>query len=132
MSWQAFVDNHLMVELSSGYRLTSAAIAGQDGYVWAHSLAFPKVMPEEITKIMKGFVDSTELGEYGIHLGGMKYIFIQSDPGEVIRGKKGHGGITIKKTHGALVMGIYEEPLAPSECNMVVEKLGDYLMEQGI
>ncbi|GLJ29530.1 hypothetical protein SUGI_0582160 [Cryptomeria japonica] len=131
-SWQDFVEKQLMVELSNGSRLSSAAIVGQDGLLWARSHTFPPVIPEEIVKIMKGFEDSGEMGEFGIHVGGIKYIFIQGDPGQVIRGRKVHGGITIKKTRRALVMGIYEEPVAPSECNMVVEKLGDYLIEQGI
>ncbi|KAH9300235.1 hypothetical protein KI387_011818 [Taxus chinensis] len=131
-SWHDFVEKQLMVELSNGSRLSSAAIVGHDGLLWARTHSFPLVIPEEIAKIMKGFEDTQEMGEFGIHVGGVKYIFIQGDPGEVIRGKKGHGGITIKKTKRALLMGIYEEPVAPGECNMVVERLGDYLIEQGI
>ncbi|GFY93920.1 profilin 5 [Actinidia rufa] len=34
----------------------------------------------------------------------------------------GSGGITIKKTGQALVFGIYEEPVTPGQCNMVVER----------
>jgi hypothetical protein len=30
------------------------------------------------------------------------------------------------------VIGIYNEPITPGECNIVVERLGDYLVEQGI
>ena len=41
------------------------------------------------------------------------------------------GGVTIKKTNMALLIGIYDEPVIPGQCNMVVEKLGDYLMDQG-
>jgi len=43
---------------------------------------------------------------------------IQGEPGAVIRGKKGPGGVTIKKTNLALLIGIYDE------------RLGDYLIEQ--
>jgi profilin len=43
----------------------------------------------------------------------------------------GAGGITIKKTNQALVIGIYGEGIAPGQCNTLVEGLGDYLMEQG-
>ncbi|KAF2612131.1 hypothetical protein F2Q70_00007922 [Brassica cretica] len=50
----------------------------------------------------------------------------------VRRGKKGAGGVTIKKTTQALVFGIYEEPVTPGQCNMVVERLGDYLIESGL
>ena len=42
---------------------------------------------------------------------------------------QGAGGITIKKTNLSLVIGIYEEPMTPGQCNIVVERLGDYLVE---
>ena len=42
MSWQAYVDDHLMCEIE-GHHLTSAAIIGHDGTVWAQSAAFPSV-----------------------------------------------------------------------------------------
>lgn len=45
---------------------------------------------------------------------------------------QGPGGITIKKTGQALVFGVYEEPVTPGQCNMVVERLGDYLIDQGL
>lgn len=45
---------------------------------------------------------------------------------------QGSGGVTIKKTSQALVFGIYEEPVTPGQCNMVVERLGDYLVDQGL
>lgn len=45
---------------------------------------------------------------------------------------QGSGGATIKKTTLALIIGIYEEPMTPGQCNMVVEKIGDYLIEQGL
>ncbi|XP_028230902.1 profilin-3-like [Glycine soja] len=44
----------------------------------------------------------------------------------------GPGGVTVKKTGAALIIGIYDEPMAPGQCNMVVERLGDYLIEQGL
>ena len=45
---------------------------------------------------------------------------------------QGSGGITVKKTGQALIIGIYDEPMTPGQCNMVVERLGDYLVEQGM
>ena len=44
MSWQEFVDGQLMVELSGGNYLSSAAIMGQDGNIWAQSPNFPLVL----------------------------------------------------------------------------------------
>ncbi|TVU21426.1 hypothetical protein EJB05_31059 [Eragrostis curvula] len=130
MSWQTYVDEHLLCEID-GQRLTAAAILGHDGAVWAQSDAFPQVKPEEITAIMNDFSEPGSLAPTGLYLGGTKYMVIQGEPGAVIRGKKGPGGVTIKKTNLSIIIGIYDEPMTPGQCNMVVERLGDYLVEQG-
>ncbi|PIA64580.1 hypothetical protein AQUCO_00100215v1 [Aquilegia coerulea] len=120
MSWQTYVDDHLMCEID-GQHLTAAAIIGHDGSIWAQSASFPQDFDEP------GFLAPT-----GLHLGGVKYMVIQGEPNAVIRGKKGSGGITIKKTTQALIFGMYDEPLTPGQCNMIVERLGDYLIDQGL
>ncbi|KAL9252982.1 Profilin-like protein [Drosera capensis] len=133
MSWQTYVDEHLMCDIDgSGQHLTAAAIIGHDGSVWAQSASFPQVKPDEITGIINDFNEPGSLAPTGLFLGGTKYMVIQGEAGAVIRGKKGPGGVTIKKTGQALVFGIYEEPVTPGQCNMVVERLGDYLVEQGL
>ncbi|PQP92883.1 profilin [Prunus yedoensis var. nudiflora] len=111
MSWQAYVDDHLMCDIE-GQHLTAAAIVGHDGSVWAQSSSFPKFKPEEIAAIMISMS--------------------QGEGGAVIRGKKGSGGVTVKKTGQAMIFGMYEEPLTPGQCNMIVERLGDYLIDQGL
>ncbi|GJN05559.1 hypothetical protein PR202_ga23199 [Eleusine coracana subsp. coracana] len=130
MSWQTYVDEHLLCAID-GQRLTAAAILGHDGAVWAQSDAFPQVKPEEISAIMNDFSEPGSLAPTGLYLGGTKYMVIQGEPGAVIRGKKGPGGVTIMKTNLSIIIGIYEEPMTPGQCNMVVERLGDYLVEQG-
>ncbi|XP_021800794.1 profilin-like [Prunus avium] len=131
MSWQVYVDDHLMCDID-GNHLASAAIVGHDGSVWAQSSSFPKFKPEEIAAIMKDFDEPGSLAPTGLHLGGAKYMVIQGEGGAVIRGKKGSSGITVKKTGQALVFGIYDEPLTPGQCNIIVERLGDYLIDQGL
>ncbi|KAE8817676.1 Profilin-2 [Hordeum vulgare] len=131
MSWQTYVDEHLMCDIE-GHHLASAAILGHDGTVWAQSADFPQFGPNEITGIMKDFDEPGYLAPTGMFIATAKYMVIQGEPGAVIRGKKGAGGITIKKTGQALVVGIYDEPMTPGQCNMVVERLGDYLVEQGM
>ncbi|XP_044463663.1 profilin-A-like [Mangifera indica] len=131
MSWQTYVDEHLMCDIE-GQHLTAAAIIGLDGSVWAQSSSFPKCKPDEITNINKDFENPGHLAPTGLFLGETKYMVIQGEPGAVIRGKKGSGGVTIKKTGQALVFGIYEEPVTPGQCNMIVERLGDYLIDQGL
>ncbi|KAL3744445.1 profilin [Eucalyptus grandis] len=130
MSWQQYVDEHLMCEIE-GNHLAAAAIIGHDGSVWAQSSSFPQFKPEEITGIMRDFDEPGTLAPTGLYLGGTKYMVIQGEPNAVIRGKKGPGGVTIKKTTMALIIGIYDEPMTPGQCNMIVERLGDYLVDQG-
>ncbi|TQD95945.1 hypothetical protein C1H46_018432 [Malus baccata] len=98
MSWQQYVDDHLMCDID-GNRLTTAVIPGQDGSVWAQSATSPAFKPEEIAAILKDFDQPGTLAPTGLFLGGTKYMVIQGEPGAVIRGKKGSGGITIKKTN---------------------------------
>ncbi|KAL2928983.1 Profilin-1 [Bienertia sinuspersici] len=133
MSWQTYVDEHLMCAIEeTGNHLTSAAIVGFDGSPWAQSSTFPQFKQPEIESIMKEFDEPNTLAPTGLFLGGEKYMVIQGEPGAVIRGKKGPGGVCVKKTNQALIFGIYDEPVTPGQCNMIVERLGDYLVEQGI
>ncbi|CAL5334191.1 unnamed protein product [Camellia sinensis] len=77
MSWQTYVDDHLMFDIE-GNHLTSTAILGHDG----------SFKPEEITGIMKDLDEPGFLAPIGLYLGGTKYMVIQGEPGAVIRGKK--------------------------------------------
>ncbi|XP_062180860.1 profilin-like [Phragmites australis] len=110
-----------------GHHLTSAVIIGHDGTIWAQSSAFPAFKPEEMAKIMKDF-DQPGTSRPACFLDRRNNMIIQA----VIRGKKGSGGLTVKKTGQALVIGIYDEPTTPGQCNMVVERLGNYLIKQGM
>ncbi|CAH1425174.1 unnamed protein product [Lactuca virosa] len=105
MSWQAYVDDHLMCEIE-GNHLSSAAIIGHDGSIWAQSSSFPSVKPEEITAIINDFNEPGSLAPTGLYLGGTKYMVIQGEAGAVIRGKKGPGGVTVKKTTMSLIIGV--------------------------
>lgn len=45
MSWQSYVDEHLMCVIDEGdHQLSAAAILGHDGSVWAQSDTFPQVL----------------------------------------------------------------------------------------
>ncbi|GJP72357.1 hypothetical protein CLOP_g3099 [Closterium sp. NIES-67] len=136
MSWQSYIDDHLMCALPHGGQLKAAAIVGNDGSIWARSADFPALTPAQAIAIWEGFEDNAAaLAGSGLFLGPMKFMVVQGDPGVVIRGRIKNplvGGCCIKKTVGAMVMGIFEEPVAPADCNMVVENMGDYLSGQGI
>jgi profilin len=116
---QAYIDDSLMQPLGGGGTLTHAAICGHDGGIWAQSPDFPGISDDEVAAIMTGFDDSTALATNGLRLGGEKYMMIAGEPGEVLRGKKGPNGVTVKKTNSALVIGIYGEGVTPGECNLV-------------
>nr|GFB50934.1 profilin-1 like [Tanacetum cinerariifolium] len=79
---------------------------------------------------MNDFNEPGSLAPTGLYLGGTKYMVIQGEAGAVIRGKKGPGGVTVKKTAMSLIIGVYDEPMTPGQCNMIVERLGDYLLDQ--
>nr|GEY09397.1 pollen profilin [Tanacetum cinerariifolium] len=79
---------------------------------WVKSIPI-KFKPNEIDAIIKEFNEAGQLAPTGLFLGGAKYMVIQGEAGAVIRGKKGAGGICIKKTSRAMVCGIYDEPVAP-------------------
>jgi len=150
-----------MCSLPGGGQLSSAAIVGLDGGVWAQSASFPAVSKGEVDALVAGVTDPALLAMTGIVLGGDKarlagasrasravctqlpacrppltlppqFFSIGGEPGSVVRGKKGPGGCTVKKTVTALVVGIYGEGVTPGDCSVVVENLGDYLSEQGI
>ncbi|XP_068303812.1 profilin-like [Pyrus communis] len=130
MSWQVYVDDHLMCDID-GHHLTVAAFLGRGVSVWYQSICWAFKL-EEITTIIKDFDEPGSIAPIGLHLGGTKYMVIQGEGEAMICGKKGSSGFTVKKTGQALVFGIYEEPLTPGQCNIIVERLGDYLIDQGL
>ncbi|RVW79257.1 Profilin-1 [Vitis vinifera] len=117
-----------------GNHLTAAAILGQDGSVWAQSATFPQFKPEEITAIMTDFAEPGTLAPTGLYLVAQSLVsFFPCVPDEWSDTYfQGSGGACIKKTIQALIIGIYDEPLTPGQCNMIVERLGDYLIDQGL
>ena len=54
----------------------------------SHIVMNLQVTFEEIENIVKGFTDISELAQHGIIVGGTKYMFIQGELDQVIRGKK--------------------------------------------
>ena len=124
MSWQDYIDTQLV-----GKDLKEAVIAGHDGNVWAKSQNF-NVTPNEIQAILNNYGNQGSLASSGFSLGGTKYFYLSGDD-EVIRGKQGKGGVHCVKTNQALLVGVYEEPMAPGTAAQITEKLGDYLKGVG-
>ena len=61
-----------MCILPGGGQLSSAAIVGQDGGVWAQSVGFPAITPSEVEALLAGLEDPSKLAMTGIVLGGEK------------------------------------------------------------
>ena len=124
MSWQDYIDTQLV-----GKELKEAVIAGHDGNVWAKSQNF-NVTPNELQAILNNYGNQESLASSGFSLGGTKYFYLSGDD-EVIRGKQGKGGVHCVKTNQALLVGVYEDPMAPGTAAQITEKLGDYLKGVG-
>lgn len=123
--WQNYVDDQLL-----GADLIEAAIIGADGSeIWAKSPNF-NLSPNEIKKLAEGFRNAASFFATGISLNGQKYLTIKAD-GQSVYGKKGAGGAICVKTSSAIIIGIYDDKLQPGNAANIVEKLGDYLRENG-
>ena len=125
MSWQAYVDNNLV----GAKKVTSGAIAGFDGSIWAKSPSL-NISAQEAKNLYAGYSNPSTFQASGIVVGGVKYMFLRVD-GESLIGKKGQGGIHISKTNKALIIGVYEPPLLPTDASTGVEKIADYLRGTG-
>ena len=75
--------------------------------------------------------DSAPVRRGGVKLGGQSYIFLRCEEGRSIYGRKGaDSGVCIVKSNQALIIGLYDPGIQPGNCNAVIEKLADYLIQQ--
>ena len=125
MSWQQYVDSNLV----GTKKVSQGAIFGLDGSVWAKSSTL-NTNANEGKAIANGFGNPNGFAATGIVVGGVKYMFLRAQDNVVI-GKKGQSGVHIAKTVKAIIVGIYDQPIVPSETAVVVEKLADYLKGVG-
>uniref|UniRef100_A0A1B0CP86 Profilin n=1 Tax=Lutzomyia longipalpis TaxID=7200 RepID=A0A1B0CP86_LUTLO len=88
------------------------------------------VTKDEISKLVKGFEKQDLLTSGGVTLAGQRYIYL-SGTDRVIRAKLGKVGVHCMKTHQAVIVSIYEDPVQPQQAASIVEKLGDYLLTCG-
>lgn len=77
--------------------------------------------------------DSAAVRKGGIKVGSQNYIFLRCEEGRSIYGRKGaNAGVCIVKSMQALLIGIYGPGIQPGNCNAVIEKLADYLIQHEI
>merc|ERR1712192_175065 len=125
MSWQSFVDDKLLATQT----VTAAAIAGHDGSIWVKSSGF-NCSPEEVKRILGSWDNTSSMGQNGVTVNGLKYMFLSGNE-KVVRAKKASAGVHICKTTQAVILATYSEPIVPEQCANTTEKLGDYLISVG-
>lgn len=123
--WQAYVDQQLLGTKT----VNQAAIIGHDGITWATSAGFT-VSPKDGAALVALFDSPSDAAAQGVAVGGSKYITVKAD-NRSIYGKTGPGGVVAVKTGKAVVIGVYGEGQQPGNAANVVEKLADYLIENG-
>jgi len=126
MSWQEYVDSNLV---GTG-NVKKALIMGHDGSAWAATAGF-SISATEAKKIINAFKDSSEVLASGIHIQGDKYMAIKSDDRSVY-GKKGASGCINVKTNQAVLVALYDETIQPGQAANTVERLADYLIDNGM
>ena len=71
---------------------------------------------------LPAFLSNRNYGRFS--LGGQKYFYLSGDE-EVLRGKQGKGGVHCVKTGQALLVGVYEDPMAPAQAGMYADHVLD-------
>lgn len=125
MAWQDYVDSNLV---GTG-NIQQAAICGYDGNPWAISPGF-KVTSTEVKNVLAGFTDPSNLRSQGMFIAGEKYLVVAADD-RSINGKKGLGGVVAVKTGQTVLIGVYGSKTQLGQALNTVEKLADYLIENG-
>ena len=122
MAWQPYIDSSLV---GSG-KISSGAILGLDGSIWASSPSL-SLTPAETRTLTSAFLDPTPIRSEGFRLSGTKYITIMSTEREIY-GKAGACGVCCVKTKQAVVVGLFDEKMISGEAAKIVGGLSDYLI----
>lgn len=122
-AWQPYVDNNLV---GTG-NIKLGAIVGLNGGVWAKS---PELAIGAVDTSLLNLFNPAMSGQSCI-FAGEKYIILKADE-QVVYAKKGKDGFTAAKTNQAVVMGKYVDPQQPGPCSVSVQKVADYLRDNGL
>jgi profilin len=90
-----------------------------------------QVSTADAKKILAAFSNPADVLANGIHLGADKYMTIKTDDRSVY-GKKGATGVVCVKTSQAILIGQYDETIQPGQAATTVERLADYLIDNGM
>lgn len=77
--------------------------------------------------------EDPSLRKAGIEVANQKFIFLRTDAGKAVYGRKGaDSGICVVKSKKAILIGTYGPGVQPVNCNSVIEKLADYLIQHDL
>ena len=66
-------------------------------------------------------------------LGAEHYIFLRSEVGRLMLGRKGaDSGVCVVKTRSAVLVGTYTAGVQPANCSGVMERMADYLIQHNL
>lgn len=123
MSWDSYRDSLI----ATGCVDKAAVCGADDGAIWSQSPAF-NVTPAEAKAIVSGLKNPEPLRTSGVHLGGIKYMYLQSDDTQ-IQAKKGSSGVAVAKSNKCIIIGLYRDGQQPGNCRMQVERIRDFLLQ---
>jgi len=109
--------------------LAQGALLGHDGSVWAKSPGFA-LKGAEGAGLANNFKNPSGTQGTGIFINGEKYLVVKADDASIY-GKKGTGGVITVKTGQVVLVGIYDDKLQAGRAANIVEKVADYLKENG-
>ena len=68
-----------------------------------------------------------------LQLGSQHYIYLRSEVGRSMLGRKGaDSGVCVVKTKSAVLVGTYSAGIQPAQCNAVMERMADYLIQHDL
>lgn len=90
--------------------------------------------PDQVIKLVTSITgETTTLKRAGIKVANESYILLRDDRGRSVYGRKGaDAGVCVVKTKRAVLIGVYGPGVQPGNCNAVMEKMADYLIEHGL
>jgi profilin len=124
MSWDSYRDT-----MTGSGNVKMAAVCGIEGGVWTTSPGF-NITESEIKALLGGLSNSATFQMNGVTVGGVKYMYLQSDDTQ-IQAKKGATGVSVAKAGKCLIIGVYGDGQQAGNCRANVERIRDYLVTAG-
>lgn len=127
MSWQAYVDDQICSVVQSKLAVIASFA---DGSIWAKKVDQEKNVTQQELQVIANTMrtNPNNFLEHGIHLAGEKYFCLAAEP-KLIRGRKGSQALCIVATNTCLLVVVTIDGFPPGILNTVVERLGDYLLQ---